>query len=74
MTFNIDTIISTIVAGVIVLLLAFWVMRLDGQTPGDHVPTKIQILWETIVGQVNKQVEDNLGRVPSSWHRSRSHC
>ena len=29
----------------------------------DHVPTKIQILWETIVDQVTTQVEANLGRV-----------
>ena len=63
MTFNIDTIVSTIVAGVIVLLLAFWVVRSMAKNTGDHVPTKIQILWETIVGQVNKQVEDNLGKV-----------
>ncbi|WP_395657663.1 F0F1 ATP synthase subunit A [Nocardioides sp.] len=63
MTFNVDTILSTIVAGVIVLLLGFWVVRSMAKDTGDHVPTKIQILWETIVGQVNKQVEDNLGKV-----------
>ena len=26
-------------------------------------PTKLQLIWETIVGEVNTQVEDNLGRV-----------
>jgi F-type H+-transporting ATPase subunit a len=62
-TFNIDTIWSTLIAGAIVLGLGFWARaRLTSQS-ADHVPTKIQLLWETIVNQVNKQVEDSLGRV-----------
>jgi F-type H+-transporting ATPase subunit a len=63
MTFNIDTIISTLVAGVLVLLLGFWATRSLTKDTEDHVPTKVQILWELVVGQVNKQVEDNLGKV-----------
>lgn len=63
MTFNVDTIISTLVAGALVLLLGFWVVRQMRKTSEDHVPTKVQILWELVVGQVNKQVEDNLGKV-----------
>jgi F-type H+-transporting ATPase subunit a len=63
MTFNIDTIISTIVAGALVLILGFWATRSLTKDTKDHVPTKVQILWETVVGQVNKQVEDNLGKV-----------
>jgi F-type H+-transporting ATPase subunit a len=63
MTFNIDTIVSTLVAGALVLLLAFWVVRQMRRTTEDHVPTKLQLLWEVVVGQVNKQVEDNLGKV-----------
>jgi F-type H+-transporting ATPase subunit a len=63
MTFNIDTIISTIVAGVLVLLLGFWATRSLTKKTDDHVPTKIQILWELVVGEVNKQVQDNLGKV-----------
>ena len=63
LTFNVDTIISTLVAAVLVLLLGFWATRaLRKETP-DHVPTKVQILWELVVGEVNKQVEDNLGKV-----------
>jgi F-type H+-transporting ATPase subunit a len=63
MTFNIDTIISTAVAGSLVLILGFVARRaLTKKTP-DHVPTKVQLIWETVVGQVNTQVEDNLGRV-----------
>ena len=63
MTFNIDTIISTLVAGALVLLLGFWAVRSMSKDTGDHVPTKLQILWEPVVGEVNKQVEDNLGKV-----------
>ena len=29
----------------------------------DHVPTKLQLVWETVVNQVNNQVEANLGKV-----------
>ena len=63
LTFNVDTIVSTIVAGAIVLLLGFLVVRQMHKTTEDHVPTKLQILWESIVGEVNKQVEDNLGKL-----------
>ena len=63
MTFNIDTIISTIVAGVLVLLLGWWGTRALTRDSEDHVPSKPQILWELVVGEVNKQVNDNLGKV-----------
>ena len=62
LTFNMDTIISTLVAGAVVLLLGFLAVRAVTRDT-DNVPTKLQLLWETIVGQVNSQVEDNLGRV-----------
>jgi F-type H+-transporting ATPase subunit a len=63
MTFNIDTIISTLFAGALVLLLGFLTVRAMNKKTDDHVPTKAQILWESVVGEVNKQVNDNLGRV-----------
>ncbi len=63
MTFNIDTIISTVVAGAVVLLLGFMVRRTLTKESPDDVPTKLQLLWETVVNQVNTQVEDNLGRI-----------
>jgi F-type H+-transporting ATPase subunit a len=63
MTFNVDTIISTLVAGGIVLILAFLVRRSLTKKTENHVPTKLQIIWEAIVGEVNTQVEDNLGKV-----------
>jgi F-type H+-transporting ATPase subunit a len=63
LTVNIDTVFSTVVAGVIVLALGFLVRRALTKNTEDHVPTKLQIIWEAVVGQVNKQVEDNLGKV-----------
>jgi F-type H+-transporting ATPase subunit a len=63
MTFNMDTIWTSLVAGAIVVLLGFWARSALTKRPDDHVPTKIQLLWETIVSEVQTQVEDNLGRV-----------
>ena len=63
LTFNLDTIISTLVAAGAVLLLGFLARRALTKDPDDHVPTKLQLLWETVVNQVNTQVEDNLGKV-----------
>jgi F-type H+-transporting ATPase subunit a len=62
-TFNLDTIWVTVVAGAIVVGLGLWArVKLTADTE-DHVPTKIQLLWETIVDQVTTQVEENLGHV-----------
>lgn len=60
---HVDTVISTVVAGTIVLLLGLLVRRAMARDPEDHVPSKLQLIWEAIVGQVNTQVEDNLGKV-----------
>ncbi len=62
-TVHIDTIIATLVAGALVLLLGFLARRALTRDPDDHVPTKLQLIWEAVVGQVNTQVEDNLGKV-----------
>jgi F-type H+-transporting ATPase subunit a len=63
LTFNLDTIWTTGIAGGLVLLLGFLAKRALTRNPDDHVPTKLQLFWETIVNQVNTQVQDNLGRV-----------
>jgi F-type H+-transporting ATPase subunit a len=63
MTFNLDTIWVSLIAGAIVVILGFWAKRRLTQANTDHVPSKIQLLWEIIVGQVNTQVEANLGVV-----------
>jgi F-type H+-transporting ATPase subunit a len=63
LTFNVDTIISTLVAILIVLVLGFLARRALTRETDDHVPTKLQLVWEAVVKEVNTQVEDNLGRV-----------
>ncbi|GCD88330.1 F0F1 ATP synthase subunit A [Nocardioides sp. LS1] len=65
LTFNMDTIWTTLVAGAIVLILGFWARSALTKNTTDHVPTKVQLLWETIVKEVTTQVEDNLGKVPA---------
>jgi F-type H+-transporting ATPase subunit a len=63
MTFNLDTIWVTVVAGAIVVALGFWAKAKLTEETADHVPTKIQLVWETIINQVTEQVEANLGKV-----------
>jgi F-type H+-transporting ATPase subunit a len=63
MTFNLDTIWVTVVAGAIVLALGFWARAQLTKDTEDHVPTKLQLVWETVVNEVNTQVEGNLGKV-----------
>jgi F-type H+-transporting ATPase subunit a len=63
MTFNMDTIWTTLIAGAIVLGLGFWARAQLTRRTDDHVPTKLQITWEAVIDQVQSQVEDNLGKV-----------
>ena len=63
MTFHLDTIWATFIAGAIVVGLGFWARRQLTKDTEDHVPTKLQLIWESVVGEVNRQVEDNLGKV-----------
>jgi F-type H+-transporting ATPase subunit a len=63
MTFNLDTIWSTIIAGSLVIALGFVARNYLTKDADDHVPSKVQLIWEGVVNQVNSQVEDNLGRV-----------
>ena len=62
MTFNMDTIWTTGVAGAVVLVLGFWARRQLTRDFDNHVPSKLQLMWEAVVGQVQTQVEDNLGK------------
>jgi F-type H+-transporting ATPase subunit a len=63
MTFNMDTIWTTLIAGAIVLGLGFWARAQLTRHSDDHVPTKLQIAWEAVIDTVQSQVEDNLGKV-----------
>ena len=63
LTFNADTIWVTCIAGAIVVGMGFWLRRQLTRKTEDHVPTKLQILWETVINEVTSQVESNLGKV-----------
>jgi F-type H+-transporting ATPase subunit a len=63
LTFNADTIWNTLIAGAIVVALGLILRRQLTRPRKDKVPTKLQLIWETIVNQVTTQVEDNLGHV-----------
>ncbi len=59
LTFNADTIWTSLVAGAIVVGLGFW-MRAK-ITSG--VPSRIQMIWELLTETVTRQVEQSLGKV-----------
>jgi F-type H+-transporting ATPase subunit a len=63
MTFNMDTIWTTLIAGVIVVALGFWARSQLTRSGDSHVPTKLQLVWEFVVDQAQVQVEDTLGKV-----------
>jgi F-type H+-transporting ATPase subunit a len=58
MTFNVDTIWTTLIAGGLVLGLGFFVA--SRVTSG--VPGKIQLVWESIVNWISQLVQDNIGK------------
>lgn len=62
LTFNLDTIWTTLLAGGIVVILGFIARRQLTKDTDDHVPTKLQLTWETLINWVSGQVEDNLGK------------
>jgi F-type H+-transporting ATPase subunit a len=57
LTFNIDTIWTTVLAGAIVIGLGLFVR--SRITSG--VPNGVQLFWETVVGGLQDQVEANMG-------------
>ena len=58
LTFNVDTIISTVIVGIVVILLGFF---LRSQVTSKAVPGRIQLFWETLVGAIQGQVEQLMG-------------
>src|SRR6185437_16068686 len=59
LTFNIDTILATVAAGLILIGLGLYMIR--GASSG--VPTKLQLVFETVVGYVDQQVKATIGNV-----------
>ncbi|MDR7086428.1 F-type H+-transporting ATPase subunit a [Aeromicrobium panaciterrae] len=59
LTFNSDTMLSTAVAGVVVLIFGFLLRR----SVTDGVPGKIQLLWESLVEWVQGLTLSSIGRL-----------
>ncbi|MEO3761369.1 F0F1 ATP synthase subunit A [Mycobacterium sp. B14F4] len=58
LTVNTDTLLSTAIAAVIVLALAFY---LKAKVTSSGVPSGVQLFWEAITVQVRNQVESAIG-------------
>jgi F-type H+-transporting ATPase subunit a len=63
LTFNVDTILSTVIAGAIVVGLGLWVAK----TVSARRPSRAQLVFETVTDQVEAQVESNLGIKTAPW-------
>jgi len=59
LTFNVDTVTSTLVAGVIVLGAGLYMAR----RASSGRPSKLQLAFETIVDAIEKQVASSMGQV-----------
>ena len=57
-TLNWDTILTTVIAAAILLAMGLYI-RFKIQLTG--VPSKLQLIFETVVDAVNKQVEESMG-------------
>ena len=57
LTVNVDTIIGTVIAGAIIVLLGFLLRR----KLSSRNPSRVQLFFETVVGQVEDQVESTMG-------------
>jgi F-type H+-transporting ATPase subunit a len=58
LTINADTVISTVIAAVIVLGFGLY---LAAKAKNDKVPSGLQLTFETVTDQVERQVESNMG-------------
>ncbi|MEP6696890.1 MAG: F0F1 ATP synthase subunit A [Pseudonocardiales bacterium] len=58
LAFNKDTIISTLIAGAVVLLFGVLIAR----RASSGVPSGPQLVWETVIGAIDDQVEAAIGR------------
>ncbi len=58
LTVNVDTVLATAIAGLIVIILAF---ILRAKVTSTDAPSGIQLLWETITIQMRDQVESAIG-------------
>lgn len=57
LTFNVDTILATVVAGAVVVVLGLWVSR----KVSARKPNRVQLVFETVTTAVRNQVEATMG-------------
>jgi F-type H+-transporting ATPase subunit a len=63
LTWNVDTILGTLIAGAIIIILGLFLRRsMNARKPG-----KLQLIWETITAEVERQVEDTLAVKTVPW-------
>ena len=58
MTVNTDTVLSTAIAGLVVIALAFF---LRSRITSSGVPSGVQLFWETLTVQMRNQIESAIG-------------
>jgi F-type H+-transporting ATPase subunit a len=57
-TLHVDTILATVAAGIVVIILGLFARR----KLSSRRPTRVQLAWETVVGAAERQVGDSIGR------------
>jgi F-type H+-transporting ATPase subunit a len=63
MTFNVDTMYTTVIAGVITVTFLWWV----AVKASSRVPNRVQSIVEIVVSATRKQIEETVGGEIPSW-------
>lgn len=63
LTFNVDTMYTTVIAATVTVLFLWWVAR----KATSEVPGRAQIIVEAVLGQTRTYVEDTVGREVPPW-------
>src|SRR4051812_17846242 len=63
MTFNVDTMYTTVIAAVITCVFLYWVAR----RASAEVPNKMQVAVEAVITQTRNYVQDAVGHEVPSW-------
>jgi F-type H+-transporting ATPase subunit a len=63
MTFNIDTMYTTVIAAAVTLGFLYWVAR----KASSHVPNKTQVVVELVVNQTRTYIQDAVGHGVPPW-------
>jgi F-type H+-transporting ATPase subunit a len=63
MTFNLDTMYTTVLAALLTVVFLYWVAR----KATSEVPNKVQVVTEAVVTQARNYIEDAVGHDVPSW-------